>query len=1028
MPTPANLAHLSAEDRRQVEACLAEFQQSWNEKRLGVQIRKLPPPGSPARRAALVELVKIDLARQWQIGRRVKLESYLKALPELGTADSIAPELIEAEMAARRSSGATLHPADLVKRFPRQADALKSATSPEAETLPPGGPSSSTGTVDAPSRPAPAPASLPERFGRYRILRQLGKGGMGTVYLARDTELDRQVALKVPRFADDTNPAVIERFAREARAAAGLAHPNLCPVFDVGQIDGIRYVTMAYIEGQPLSELIGTGKPLPQRAAAALVRKLALAMQEAHAHGVIHRDLKPANIIVNKKNEPVITDFGLARRAQEDVRLTQSGSVLGTPAYMSPEQVDGDSKAIGPATDVYSLGVILYELLTGQLPFRGSVPAVLAQIMTAEPPPPRTLCANIDPALEAICLKAMAKKTSDRHDSMSALAGALSAYLKEDGATAPMRQSATRPSPAAAPAAALAPAGSEVLATQLLARLANRLDADAETIREAQRHRTSRWPLALGALGLLVALGVIATVAIILANRQESPSGPPIVNVKTDVSVQLPVARELADPTIVMFVLDGEPISKESLAAPIKLKAGLHALKIKRSDGREEIRDFNVGETDDGGTVALLPPEKSPEGVKIQEPTKKERQEQAKKEQPFVQKPQPVLAIAKVDGPAEGDWVPLFNSKDLDDWSIYPEGTAGWDIKDGVLVGEGPVSTLLSKHGWYRNFHVRMEAMVNDGGRGALYFRAKYRQDIPIGYLALINSTAKDWQANRTGALGYYHGTGFRIYQELRETPVAPDTWFTQEVIAQGNQLIVKVNDRETANYLDRDNTLKKGFFALERPTREAVLKVRKLEIKELNPYRPFVPPGHWEGFTPLFNGKDLDGWKGYPKETTGWEVKDGLLVGSGPASHLFSERGDYRNFHFRVEARINHGGLSGQGFRSKYGAGIPIGYIAVINSTNRQTGRTGSLFHFHGTGYGPLEEKRDTLIKPDVWFNQEVIAKDRQFIIKVDGEEIVNKLDPDDRYKRGHLALLRHDGDTVVTFRTIEIKELPAK
>src|SRR5262249_18828780 len=162
--------------------------------------------------------------------------------------------------------------------------------------------------------------------------------------------------------------------------------PNICPVYDVGEINGIRYVTMAYVEGRRLSDLIESGKALPPRSVAALVRKLALALQEAHRHGVIHRDLKPSNITVNQRREPVIMDFGLARRLhQDDVRLTQSGSPMGTPAYMPPEQVSGDVEAMGPGCDIYSLGVILYELLTGQLPFQGPTAAVLAQIMTQGP-------------------------------------------------------------------------------------------------------------------------------------------------------------------------------------------------------------------------------------------------------------------------------------------------------------------------------------------------------------------------------------------------------------------------------------------------------------------------------------------------------------------------------------------------------------------------------------------------------------------------------------------------------------------
>src|SRR4051794_37868353 len=201
-------------------------------------------------------------------------------------------------------------------------------------------------------------------FGRYRIVRVLGRGGMGAVYLAQDTQLHRQVALKVPHFTPGDGPEVLDRFYREARAAATFDHANLCPVFDVGQVDGIHYLTMPYLEGKPLSEVIDPDQPTPQRQAAGVVRKLALALEEAHRRGVVHRDLKPSNIMTSRHRELVVMDFGLAMRGElGDARLTKSGAILGTPSYMAPEQARGEVESIGPRTDIYSLGVILYELL-----------------------------------------------------------------------------------------------------------------------------------------------------------------------------------------------------------------------------------------------------------------------------------------------------------------------------------------------------------------------------------------------------------------------------------------------------------------------------------------------------------------------------------------------------------------------------------------------------------------------------------------------------------------------------------------
>jgi serine/threonine protein kinase len=298
--------------------------------------------------------------------------------------------------------------------------------------------------------PTQPPVNLPASFGHYRLTRLLGQGGMGTVYLAHDTQLDRQVALKIPQLGSGAQ--VLARFYAEARAAAALHHPNICPIHDVGEHDGLPYLTMAYIEGKPLDELV-RARPLQPRQSVVLVRKLALALAEAHKHNVIHRDLKPGNIMLDRRGEPVIMDFGLARRLQSgDPRMTQDGMALGTPAYMPPEQVRGKMDAIGPASDIYSLGVVLYELLAGRLPFTGDVMAVVSQVVLAEAPPPSHFRPDLDSELEAICLKAMAKQIETRYASMSQFAGALAGYLRNQASTADLSLPVSSAPPAPRPA------------------------------------------------------------------------------------------------------------------------------------------------------------------------------------------------------------------------------------------------------------------------------------------------------------------------------------------------------------------------------------------------------------------------------------------------------------------------------------------------------------------------------------------------------------------------------------------------
>jgi formylglycine-generating enzyme required for sulfatase activity/predicted Ser/Thr protein kinase len=276
--------------------------------------------------------------------------------------------------------------------------------------------------------PGRAPDTLPEVFGRYRIKRKLGGGGMGTVYLVENTELQREEALKVPRFeADDTEGH--ERFLREARAAATLHHPNLCPIYHVGVQDGVSFLTMHYLQGRPLSDY--TNRPQPPREAVKIVAKLAQALEYAHGEGVVHRDLTPSNIMMCAGVGPVVLDFGLAKQLrQTDQKLTQTGAVRGTPAYMSPEQVKSEGERIGPASDIYSLGVILWELLAGQQLFQGKLGEVFGNILYAEPPPPSALRAGLGPVLDAICRKALAKTPEERYATMKAFGTALADYLR----------------------------------------------------------------------------------------------------------------------------------------------------------------------------------------------------------------------------------------------------------------------------------------------------------------------------------------------------------------------------------------------------------------------------------------------------------------------------------------------------------------------------------------------------------------------------------------------------------------------
>jgi serine/threonine protein kinase len=269
-------------------------------------------------------------------------------------------------------------------------------------------------------------------FGRYQIVRMLGRGAMGAVYLAYDTELHRHVAMKTPFLGKSKE--TIQRFYREARAAAQLRSPYLCPIYDVGKVGDVHYLSMAFIDGVPLAKVMAERRLKTLSETIAIVSKVARGLQKAHDLGIIHRDLKPDNIMIDPDGDPIVLDFGLARRVNDDVQVTMAGVIVGTPAFMSPEQVDGDPAKVGPATDIYSLGIVFYHMLTGQLPFKGSLTSILSQIGTKLPVKPSAINVDIgeDSPLEQVCMKMIAKSPGDRFPNMAEVASVLEALIGTD--------------------------------------------------------------------------------------------------------------------------------------------------------------------------------------------------------------------------------------------------------------------------------------------------------------------------------------------------------------------------------------------------------------------------------------------------------------------------------------------------------------------------------------------------------------------------------------------------------------------
>jgi eukaryotic-like serine/threonine-protein kinase len=385
------------------------------------------------------------LEADWRLGNRPEIES---ALAEALDRDrrALFPELLALEIELRGRQGERPDPAEYLARFPEWAEEIGRAFDDEptrdvSEPLA----GSTVAYIEATVLERPSQAPLPSgpddlpplaRFGDYEILEEIARGGMGVVYRARQLSLNRPVALKMIRAGRLASPEEMERFRFEAEAAANLVHPHIVQVYDVGEHLGQLYFSMRLVEGGSLARRLTEFGRDPLHAAR-LVATVAQAVDHAHRQGFWHRDLKPANILLDSSGRPLVTDFGLAKRVKGDTSLTQSGAILGTPSYMAPEQAAGGKQPLTAAADVYSLGAVLYELLTGRPPFRAeTVRETIFLVLESEPLPPSTLRPGLPVDLERVCLKCLEKNPNARYPTPKALADDLERFLRGEGVEA----------------------------------------------------------------------------------------------------------------------------------------------------------------------------------------------------------------------------------------------------------------------------------------------------------------------------------------------------------------------------------------------------------------------------------------------------------------------------------------------------------------------------------------------------------------------------------------------------------------
>jgi serine/threonine protein kinase/formylglycine-generating enzyme required for sulfatase activity len=716
--------------------------------------------------------------------------------------------------------------------------------SPCTKSLPGGAKSSSAGST-------PAIPNLPPELAnhqQYQVLRELGRGGMGVVYLAKNVLMDRLEVLKVVSKELLDKPGASERFLREIRAAAKLSHDNVVMAYSALALSESVVFAMEYVEGKDLAKLVKEQGPMPVVHACFYVHQAALGLQHACEHKMVHRDIKPHNLMLSrqgKKHLVKILDFGLAKATREGVvetELTGAGKMLGTPDYIAPEQTL-DAASADIRADIYSLGCTLYFLLSGSPPFKAkSLFEILQAHMSMEAVPLDQVRPEVPAELAAVVAKMMAKDPAQRYQQPIEVARALAPFVKAvantpvaeaaGGKSMPQTSSVVKSvgksmSPDRESSVKPAPVRTETIVEGSATTAEGRKSAAAQA---APRIGPKRWPLVVGAGVALMLLGlVLVGVGAFIVIRLKTADGS-ILEI------------EVNEPNPDVFV-DGEKVTvtwdNGGKKAEIRVQPG-RKVEVKKdgftvTGGEVEIKD-GQRHVLTAKLSQIAPPvskgsQISPPGKEAEkEKTSTEKGEKKTSSEKGEEKPSPLSV--------QGDgFVPLFNGKDLSGWTTHPNWKDGWRVENGLIVWRRQDRGVLwTARDDYTDFHLRVETRI-DTGYAQVIVRGQSKEISAAnhqGYTIVINNN--NGNPSKTGSLGLGKGRGV---VNVSKAPVPPNQWFLLEVIVKGDHVIVKVDGRTTAERTDPGGPFLKGNIMLLSTTNDQWVEFRKIEIKELPPTKP---------------------------------------------------------------------------------------------------------------------------------------------------------------------------------------------